>query len=216
MASFLSRREMLKRAAAAGMTSAVPAKALAQVLPERTRDQFENLSSVESEILEAIVSRLIPTDENGPGALEAGAANYIDKGLANALSQSHTAYSSGLAALDAYAHQLTGRGFVVLDHSEQDSLLEDLEQNLAVGFDPDSATFFNLVLRHTIEGTFSDPAYGGNQDFIGWEMIGYPGIRLGVTVEQQQMDHFPQMNRVSAHDLPMFDVNISEESGNDD
>jgi gluconate 2-dehydrogenase gamma chain len=216
MASFLSRREMLKRAAAAGMTSAVPAQALAQVLPERARDQFENLSNTESEILEAVVSRLIPTDGNGPGALEAGAANYIDKGLANALSESHAAYSVGLAALDSYADQVTGRGFVSLEPGEQDSLLEDLEQNRAVGFGADSATFFNLMLRHTIEGTFSDPAYGGNQDFIGWEMIGYPGIRLGVTVEQQQMDYFPEMTRVSAHDLPMFDINILEEGGNDD
>ncbi|MBH98045.1 MAG: hypothetical protein CMM56_06280 [Rhodospirillaceae bacterium] len=216
MASFLSRREILKRAAAAGVTSAVPAQSLAQVLPDRARDQFENLSSTEAEILEAVVSRLIPTDNNGPGALEAGAANYIDKGLANALSQSRDMYSIGLDALDQYAQEANSQRFVDLDPAEQDTLLENIEQNRVSGFDPDSATFFNLMLRHTIEGTFSDPAYGGNQDFIGWEMIGYPGLRLGVTVEQQQMDYVPEMTRVSAHDMAMFDVTISEVEANDD
>lgn len=215
MTSFLSRREIMKRAAAAGMTTAVPAHALAQVLPSRPRAPFENLTATESEILEAVVARLIPSDENGPGALEAGAANYIDRGLADALASSRAAYAAGLAALDAYARESAGRAFTALGPGEQDSLLEDLEQNRAGGFTPDAASFFSLVLGHTIEGTFCDPAYGGNQDFIGWEMIGYPGIRLGVTAEQQRMDSFPEMTRVSAYDLPMFDAD-STEGGDDD
>ena len=215
MAGFLSRREILRRAAAAGMTTAVPVQTLAQALPSRARDTFENLSSTESEILEAVVARLIPSDENGPGALEAGAANYIDKGLADALSSSRAAYSAGLTALDAYAREAAGQAFTALGPGEQDAVLEALEENRAGGFEPDAASFFNLVLRHTIEGTFCDPAYGGNQDFIGWEMIGYPGIRLGVTPEQQSMGSFPEMTRVSAYDLPMFDADSTEE-GTDD
>lgn len=215
MPGFLSRREIMKRAAAAGMTTAVPVQTLAQALPSRARDAFENLSATESETLEAIVARLIPSDDNGPGALEAGAANYIDKGLGDALASSRAAYSAGLAALDAYAREVAGQAFTALGASQQDSILEDLEQNRAGGFTPDAAAFFNLVLRHTIEGTFCDPAYGGNQDFIGWEMIGYPGIRLGVTAEQQNMDAFPEMTRVSAYDLPMFDADSSEEDRDD-
>ena len=92
---------------------------------------------------------------------------------------------------------------------------EYLEQNRASGFEPDAASFFNMVLLHTIEGTFCDPAYGGNLDFIGWEMIGYPGIRLGVTAEQQRMDSFPEMTRVSAYDLQMFDADSTGERTDD-
>ena len=216
MAGFLSRREILKRAAAAGMTTAVPAHTLAQALPERAATPFENLSASEAEILEAVVARLIPSDANGPGALEAGAAHYIDRALADALASSRAAYSAGLAALDAYAREAAGQAFASLGASEQDSILEDLEQNLAGGFIPDAASFFDLVLSHTLEGTFCDPAYGGNQDFIGWEMIGYPGIRLGVTAEQQRMDSFPAMTRVSAYDLPMFDADTSVDGEGDD
>ena len=27
----------------------------------------------------------------------------------------------------------------------------------------------------TIEGFFSDPAYGGNKDMVAWKQIGFPG-----------------------------------------
>ena len=39
--------------------------------------------------------------------------------------------------------------------------------------------------EHTLQGMFSDPYYGGNADFIGWDMIGYPGVRLATTAAQQ-------------------------------
>ncbi len=89
-------------------------------------------------------------------------------------------------------------------------MLGDLEQNVGDGFEPDAATFFDMVLQHTIEGTFSDPQYGGNRDFIGWEMLGYPGLRLAVGPNEQTMDARPEMTRLSAYDLPMFDSPDSE------
>ena len=61
------------------------------------RDAFENLTAEESDILEAIVARLIPTDALGPGATEARAAHYIDRALGGALSSSREAYRVGLA-----------------------------------------------------------------------------------------------------------------------
>ena len=45
---------------------------------------------------------------------------------------------------------------------------------------PNAATFFTLVRSHTIQGTFCDPYYGGNADFVGWDLIGYPGLRMAV------------------------------------
>ena len=39
------------------------------------------------------------------------------------------------------------------------------------------AQFFNMVRTHTLQGTFGDPYYGGNANFVGWDLIGYPGIR---------------------------------------
>ena len=62
--------------------------------------------------------------------------------------------------------------------ADQDAVLSGMERNVATGFSPDSAPFFNMVRTHTIQGTFCDPYYGGNANFIGWDLIGYPGIRM--------------------------------------
>jgi gluconate 2-dehydrogenase gamma chain len=192
---------MLKRATAAGAVAAVPPQVFAQ---EASGEPYVNLTAAQAATLEAFVARLLPSDESGPGALEAGAARYIDRALGNALGSSREAYAAGLAALGAYAERTVGRPFAELEPDMQDALLGELEQNRVAGFTPDSLTFFNLVLAHTLEGTFGDPHYGGNRDFIGWELLGYPGLRLAVTAEEQRMDAPLEAIHVSAYDLPMF------------
>jgi gluconate 2-dehydrogenase gamma chain len=194
---------MLKRAAVAGVIGAVPP----QVFAQRAAEPYKNLSAGEARTLEAIVARLIPSDARSPGALEAGAARYIDRALGDALAASRAAYMAGLAALDAHARGAAGKPFADLDADRQDALLHDLEQNAAQGFAPSAAAFFELVLGHTLEGTFSDPYYGGNRDFIGWELIGYPGLRLAVLADEQKMGAKNPLVRVSAYDLPMFEKN---------
>jgi gluconate 2-dehydrogenase gamma chain len=210
----LSRRVVLRRAAAAGAAAAVPGRLFAQV--DGTREPYTHLSPAEGRTLEAIVARLIPSDASGPGALEAGAVRYIDLGLGGALAASRDAYAAGLAALDRYAERARGRGFADLDSDQQDSILASLEQNapLAPGdstaFPANASTFLDLVLQHTLEGTFGDPHYGGNRDFIGWAMLGYPGIRLAVGPADQAIDALPEPTNVSAYDLPMFDAHDEE------
>ena len=98
----------------------------------------------------------------------------------------------------------------------QDALLRDLEQSTATGFVPSSTAFFDLVLGHTLEGTFGDPHYGGNRDFIGWDLIGYPGLRLAVTAEQQSMSSPPAPTRISAYDLGMFEADEAKSGEHDD
>ena len=39
-----------------------------------------------------------------------------------------------------------------------------------------SAIFFETLFANTIEGFFSDPAYGGNRNMASWKMVGYPGL----------------------------------------
>jgi gluconate 2-dehydrogenase gamma chain len=195
---------MLKRAAAAGAVASVPPHVLAQASAEL----YVNLTSTEAATLEAFVARLIPSDASGPGALEAGATRYIDVALGGALAGLRADYVVGLAALDAHAERTVGRKFAELEAVEQDAILSDLERNTAAGFTPDSQTFFNLVLGHTLEGTFCDPRYKGNRDFVGWELLGYPGIRLAVSLEEQRMNASLEPTRVSAYDLPMFDPDV--------
>ena len=216
MTSKLSRREMLKRTMIAGAAVTVPLRVTARAAQPSSARRFETLTAAEAETLEAIVARLIPTDENGPGAKEAGAVRYIDRALTGALASSRDAYAAGLTAVDTYARTVKRRPFARLPAGEQDDVLRDLEQNVATGFSPSSVAFFNLVLTHTIQGTFCDPYYGGNADFIGWELLGYPGVRLAVGASQQRMDVAPAPRQISAYDFPMFGSAPSEEGGGRD
>jgi len=168
------------------------------------REALETLTAAESDLLEAIVARLIPADENGPGAAEARAAHYIDRALAGPLSSSRRAYAVGLAAVNAYAQSAKGVPFATLAAKDQDAVLSDMEKNVAKGFTPNSSAFFNLVRTHTIQGMFGDPYYGGNANFVGWDLIGYPGLRMAVTEDDQRMSVKPTSNRRSAYDFEMF------------
>jgi gluconate 2-dehydrogenase gamma chain len=169
---------------------------------------LEALTADEADLLTAIAARLIPSDANGPGAVEAGAVHYIDRALAGALSSSREAYRRGLAALERYARSSRGKPFRELTPTDQESLLIDVETGAATGsgagFDGSSAAFFTLLRAHTWQGTFGDPFYGGNRNFIGWELLGYPGVRTAVTPEEQRLGVVPAPLRRSAYDGEMF------------
>ncbi len=206
----LTRREMLKRSVVAGAAAAWASAgygrgaAASRVVTQSAASSFATLTETEAATLEAIVARLIPADDNGPGALEAGAARYIDRALGGALSASLPAYRSGLAAVDRFAETERGGRFAALAPADQDALLAALESDAAPGFRPSASGFFELLRTHTIEGMFSDPAYGGNADFIGWELLGYPGLRTSVPPDLQRLDRMPPARQVSAYDFPAF------------
>jgi gluconate 2-dehydrogenase gamma chain len=210
----IARRELLKRVGAA---AALPPRIfLPIVAPSDERILIpaqspsaaiggapETLTAGEAETLGAIAARLIPTDSNGPGATEARAAQYIDRALGGSLSAFRETYRAGLASIDRHAQSAKGNSFARLSAADQDAVLRDVEGNAAAGF-AQSATFFNLVLAHTIQGTFCDPYYGGNANFAGWDLIGYPGVRLAVTAGEQALTARPAPTHMSAYDYRMF------------
>ena len=209
----LSRRELLKRAGMLGAAAAARpvAAAVSRSAPPgpvataaAAREPLETLTAAEADILDAVVARLIPTDTNGPGATEARAAHYIDRALGGALASSREAYAAGLAALDAYARSSRGAPFAQLSAADQDLVLTDLESGVMTGFGASSTIFFELVRNHTIQGTFCDPFYGGNANFAGWDLIGYPGVRTLVTPDEQRMGITLKPNHRSAYDYGMF------------
>jgi gluconate 2-dehydrogenase gamma chain len=164
----------------------------------------ENLTQAEADLVEAICARIIPTDANGPGAREARAAHYIDRALGGALKESREAYRAGFEAFDRYCRSSRGAAFTSLSEYDQDSVLIDVETGAATGFAGSSSTFFNMVRTHTLQGTFGDPFYGGNANFVGWDLLGYPGLRLNVSTEDQRLGARPAPTHKSAYDDPMF------------
>ena len=194
----ISRREMLKRLGTAiGVATVLPLPAATRARAQAAiAETFISFTPAEAETLRAIVARLIPADENGPGALEARADRYIDRALSGALKSSRAAYTTGLDSVNAQAQSLKNAAFSRLSPADQDAVLTNIQQT--------AGAFFNLVRNHTIQGTFSDPFYGGNANFIGWDLIGYPGARTTVAANLQLMDRKPEPSRKSAYDYGMF------------
>ena len=143
MPTLISRRELLKRASLAGAVAVVPVgghlpseSSLPSVAPQAvpSREPYEHLTAMESDVLEAMVARIVPTDANGPGAKEARAARYIDRALGGALASSRPLYGTGLAAVDARAQSTRGKAFTALSPDEQDVVLSEVETGSVPGF----------------------------------------------------------------------------------
>jgi gluconate 2-dehydrogenase gamma chain len=126
----------------------------------------------------AFTERLMPGAPGKPGASDAGVVNYIDLALAGAYADLQEFYRAGLAQLDAHCRKTYNESFVQLDASRQDAVIAAIEQRKAAEFSwPSAAEFFNVIRTHTMEGMFADPIYGGNRDFAGWRLVGFPGAQ---------------------------------------
>lgn len=206
----LHRRDLLRDGAIAGGVAAIGASPfrgaaaarplaqdyarLAQFEIVDNLDAYEPkaLTADELTTLKAAIDCLIPSDEIGPGASESGVFVYIDRSLAKPYAQHLTAYQDGLAALDAAAG---ADGFAGIANDEQIAIMQQAEAGeVAEGF-------FNLLLTHTQEGMFADPMYGGNRDFAGWDLLGYPGIRLAWSPADQDFGAEIEPAHVSVADL---------------
>jgi gluconate 2-dehydrogenase gamma chain len=126
----------------------------------------------------AFAERLMPGAPGKTGAHDAGVLNYIDLALAGAYSDLQDFYRRGLAQLDAYCRKTYNESFVNLQSSRQDEVIAALEAGKATEFTwPAAQDFFNTVRTHTMEGMFADPIYGGNKDYAGWKLVGFPGAQ---------------------------------------
>ena len=201
----LSRRSFIRRAGGAGAAAAVPAGLFVSEgasAPERER--LETFSAAEADTVDAMLGRLAPNDASGPGAVEARVLRYIDKALSGDLASSRPAYTAGIVSTNAYARSRFGDDFADLTTAQQDAILDEMERNVATGFSPSSRAFFDLVREHAVQGMFGDPVHGGNADFIGWDLIGFTGVKLRYTEAEQQLDVGVVPAHKSAVDYPLW------------
>ena len=186
-----SRRQFIKIASLATGVAAVAQSPLAwgrsaagKLLPYAPK----TLTEIELATLKAVMARLIPADASSGGAVEARAYAYVDIALASTYAAQLPVYRQGLAALASLAKAGGAASATALPAKDMDALLTRLEaggvtesisdaakQNLS--FADGGKSFFAMLRQHTVEGTFSDPMYGGNQNFVGWRIIAYPGVQ---------------------------------------
>lgn len=205
----ISRRHFLAAAATTASALLFAGCTTSRLTPPTTK----YFSPAEMRFVRAAVARLIPADELGPGALEAGVAEFIDRQLAGSFGNASSWYMQGpwhmgteqqgyqlsltpselyrsaIPSIEMYCQQHFRAGFSMLATSKQDDVLRALEKGTLPIPGIPKDTFFQTLLQNTTEGFFADPIYGGNRDFIGWKLIGFPGPRYNYLDE---IDKFGQ------------------------
>jgi len=161
------------------------------------------LTAAEAGTLGALLERMFPADELGPGALEIGVLDYLERALAGPYAELVPLYRRALAGIDEAARAEYGWAFDDLPPENQDVLIDRLERRQLEGVDQsDGPAFFDLVWRHLREGLFADPIHGGNRNMLGWRLIGFPGAQPGYTATEQRLDVVITREPRSVADLP--------------
>lgn len=189
----------------AGTTNAAPSGAAAAAAANgplgNEPEAYVFFVAPEQRFMEAAVERLIPADELGAGALQAGVAFYIDQQLIGAYGYAAKMYMQGpwgegtpeqgyqlpLAPREVYRLGIAetndhcrraygGKSFDQLTADQQDATLTGLEKSTIDLPSVPAAVFFQILYDNTVEGFFADPLYGGNRDMIGWKLVGFPGV----------------------------------------
>jgi gluconate 2-dehydrogenase gamma chain len=144
-------------------------------------------NSEDAATVSAIAERLVPGAPGKPGARDADVLNYIDLALSGAYADLQDFYRRGLVCLDAQCRKNYKEPFRHLSAAQQDEVIAMLEQGKASEFSwPSAVAFFNTVRTHTMEGMFADPIYGGNKDFAGWRLVGFPGAQMEFTAADME------------------------------
>jgi gluconate 2-dehydrogenase gamma chain len=185
------------------------------------------LSPQEVRFLDAAVERLIPTDELGPGAKDAGVSCYIDRQLCGMWGTHGRNYRSGpwlegtpeqgfqsrltpqeiyrvgIQEINLHCRAKYDKLFEFLPPAQQEEVLRGLEQGKIDLPSLSSKLFFDLLWRNTEEGFFADPMYGGNRDKIGWKLLGFPGVASGA-----YRDHLDNPELYHAEPVSILDIRL--------
>ena len=163
-------------------------------------------NSAEWAFINAAVGRLIPSDGAGPGGVDAGVPEFIDRQME--LPYGHGAYfymkgpfldnspltlgyqlrytpreiyRLGIAAANSATQKSQGKDFPLLSVTDQDHFLAAMEKGEVTSATVPATVFFAQLLTNTKEGYFADPLYGGNRGLVAWKWIGFPGARADFT-----------------------------------
>ena len=218
MAKF-SRRAVLLQMGAGGLAAMTPGASLAQnPYAELDARPWSFLRPEEARFLAAMADVFIPEDDF-PSASQAGVVDFIDLQLAGPYGNGATLYlkppfrqgipGQGWQAAYTPAGLIrTGIGRIESGDARLADLAEDERTQFVTrlseddGFDLGDVprqTFFDEILALVNEGYFADPIYGGNKDYAGWRMVGFPGAHTYYTDFVDKNVPFPAKQRGIGH-----------------
>ena len=215
----VSRRNLLKAVLAAPGSRLLPAVAVVPLgtLQGTIRDAHGRgsdhaaapsetfFTQGEAAFIDAAVARIIPNDELGPGAKEAGVpdSSTASSPAPTGAPRPGTCRAPGRKGTEQQGYQLELDAGAALSRGDrrhrrarrseqsrqalrrsstpatQDALLHALDGRRARAARTSHGEDVLRVAacRTRMEGFLADPMYGGNRDFAGWKLIGFPGPR---------------------------------------
>ena len=194
----MNRRELLQNGVKAGAVVLIPLVDTSCTTELPPPAVSTPLGSDNDRTLAAVADRILPADELGPSASAAGVVHCINRSLAEWNQTELPVLGKGLADLNEVAIARHLYEFSALTGEQQDVILTELEAGKLDKI-VNGQALFNRLLRLTLEGMFSDPYYGGNAGYAGWDLIGYPGAVLASTPDMQKMRERLPMLHTSGH-----------------
>jgi gluconate 2-dehydrogenase gamma chain len=206
--SLLDRRQFLRGVVPAATLGTLGVPARSDNARASTSSHYAPtfFSSAEWAFINAAVARLIPSEGAGPGGVDAGVPEFIDRQME--LPYGHGAYfylkgpflenapptlgyqlrfppreiyRLGIAAANSATQKSQARDFAQLSAGDQDQFLAAMEKGETIFATVPANVFFSQLLTNTREGYLSDPLYGGNRGMLAWKWIGFPGARADFT-----------------------------------
>lgn len=169
------------------------------------------LNEGETHFLDAAMEQLIPEDAQYPGARSSGVTTFIDRQLSGPYGTAQTWYMRGpwqkgtpqqgyqsklspaqmyrtaIRDIQGYCQKKYGKQFEALPATTRDEVLHGLESGDIELPDAPAKEFFTMLWKNTQEGYLADPMYGGNRNFAGWKLVGFPGPRYNYV---EEIEHF--------------------------
>lgn len=219
-----SRRAILKQVGAIGAAAAFPQTLSAQnPYAELDGVPWFFLSQDEARFLAAFCDVLIPEDEY-PSASQAGVVDFIDLQLASGYGQGDGLYMKGPfgdgTPEQGYQSDMVpaelirsfiagaleqGQDLAAFDADRREEVVRAISEGEEEINGANAQRVFEELWALTKEGFFGDPLYGGNRDYAGWDMVGFPGAHTYYTdfVDQnvpfrappKGIGHIPGTNR---------------------
>ena len=125
--------------------------------------------------LVAVAERLIPSEGAGPGAKEAGVAQYFERAFAD-VQLAHVVPMLKRAAgfLNRAARsEYKSSHFAALSAEQMDAILTKLDAGRLHPRGFSGRQFLQVMMALTLEGYLGAPSHGGNTDQIAWRWLGF-------------------------------------------
>ena len=153
-------------------------------------EDFKALTAKEAVELAALAAQIFPTDGT-PGAREAGVIHFIDQALnsfassllvdiRDALPRFHTLVKAMCPTDGSFSNlpferqtELLRELEALVEEEEENGRSQELRLENGVSQEEKVWAFFEIVRTLTVMGMFANSFYGGNQNEIGWKILGF-------------------------------------------